>query len=90
MYFKGMYCNDLQSAVQLTQQWAAVNGKFKNLVVSQSHEASCLNWSSVEVGFQQMGWQVRASSRSKSESSFFQCPYIGLQQKVWLRLKVCT
>ena len=26
----------------------------------------------------------------KSESSFFHCPYAGLQQKVWPRLKVCT
>ena len=26
----------------------------------------------------------------QSESSFFQCPYVGLQQKVWPRLKVCT
>jgi hypothetical protein len=30
---KGTYCNDLQSVVQLTQQWTAVNGKSKNLVV---------------------------------------------------------
>jgi hypothetical protein len=30
---KGIYCNDLQPAVQLIQQWAAVNGKSKNLVV---------------------------------------------------------
>lgn len=25
-----------------------------------------------------------------SESPFFRCPYVGLQQKVWLRLKVYT
>ena len=36
-----------ESAVQLTQQWAAVNGKSKNQVVAQSHEASCFGWSSV-------------------------------------------
>ena len=24
------------------------------------------------------------------ESPFFQCPYAGLQQKVWPRLKVCA
>ena len=45
----GLYCDDLTSVVQLSQQWSAVNGKFKNLVVVQSHEASCFNWSSVEV-----------------------------------------
>lgn len=32
------------------QQWAAVDGKSKNLVVAQSHEASCFSWSSVEAG----------------------------------------
>ena len=47
---EGIYCDDLQSVVQLTQQWAAVDGKSKNLVVAQSHEASCFSWSSVEVG----------------------------------------
>jgi hypothetical protein len=26
-YIKGIYWNDLQSAVQLTQQWAAMNGR---------------------------------------------------------------
>ena len=51
LYIEGIYCDDLQSVVQLTQQWSAVNGKFKNLVVAQSHEASCLSWSSVEVGY---------------------------------------
>jgi hypothetical protein len=30
--------------------------------------------------FQQMCW--------RSKSSFFHCPYVGLQQKVWPRLKV--
>ena len=47
LYIKGIYWNDLQSAVQLTQQWAAVDGKTKNLVVSQSHKARCLSWPSV-------------------------------------------
>jgi hypothetical protein len=37
---KEIYCNDLQSAVQLTQQLTAVNGKSKNIVVAQSHDAS--------------------------------------------------
>jgi hypothetical protein len=30
VYIKGIYCNDLQAAVQLAQQWAAVDGKAKN------------------------------------------------------------
>jgi hypothetical protein len=38
LYIKEIYCNDLQFAVQLTQPWATVNGKSKNLVVAQSHE----------------------------------------------------
>jgi hypothetical protein len=47
LYTKRIYLDDLQSVVQLTQQWAAVNGKSENLVVSQSHEASCFSWSSI-------------------------------------------
>jgi len=50
LYIEGIYCEDLQSVVQLPQQWSAVNGKSKSLVVVQSHEVSCLNWSSEEVG----------------------------------------
>ena len=50
LYIKGIYYDDLQSIVQLTQQWTAVDGKSKNLVVAQSHEASCFSWSSVEEG----------------------------------------
>ena len=36
--------------------------------------------------------QSHNSSRRKreSKSSFFQCPHVGLQQKVWPRLKVCA
>ena len=49
LYIKGICCDDLQSIVQQTQQWAAMEGKSKNLVVAQSHEASCLSSSSVEV-----------------------------------------
>ena len=33
---------------------------------------------------------VKFKQSKKSESSFFQCPYVSLQQKVWPRLKVCT
>jgi hypothetical protein len=33
---EGIYCDDLQSVVQLSQQWSTMNGKSKNLVVVQS------------------------------------------------------
>lgn len=36
LYTKGIYSNDLQSEVQLTQPWAAMDGKSKNLGVAQS------------------------------------------------------
>jgi len=83
LYIKGIYCSDLQS---IAQQWAAVKGKSKDLEVAQSHKAGCVIWSSVETG------SNRCSGKQwkKSESSFFQCPYVGLQQKVWTTLKVCT
>ena len=88
LHIKGIYCDDLQSAVQLTQQRAAMDGKPKNLVVSQSHEASYFSWSSVEVGSNK--YASKCKQLKKSESPVFQCPYVGLQQKVWPRLKVCT
>ena len=44
LYIKWIYWNDLQSAVELSQQWTAMSGKSKNLVVAQSHEASCFSW----------------------------------------------
>ena len=50
LYIKGIYCDDLQSVVQVPQKWSAVNGKSKDLVVAQSHEASCFSCSSVDVG----------------------------------------
>lgn len=34
LYIKGIYCNDLRSVIQLTQQWVAVDGKSKSLVVA--------------------------------------------------------
>ena len=49
LYIEVIYCEDLQSVVQITQQWSAVNREAKNLVVSQSHEAGCLSRSSAEV-----------------------------------------
>lgn len=50
LYTEGIYRDDLQAAVQLTQPWSAVNGKSKSLVVAQSHEESCFSWSSGDVG----------------------------------------
>jgi hypothetical protein len=50
-------------------------------------------------GQQQLSMKVQGSSScsvpqgmqaKKRASSFFQCPYVGLQQKVCPRLKVCT
>jgi hypothetical protein len=49
LYIEGMYYDDLQSVVQLTQQWVAVNEKSKNAVVVQSREATCFSWSFVVV-----------------------------------------
>ena len=48
-YIMGIHWDALDSVVQLTQQWAAMDGKFKGLVVAHSHEASCLRLSSIEV-----------------------------------------
>ena len=49
VFKKGICCDDLQSVVQLPQQWSAVNGKSKNLVVAQFHKASCSSWPSIEL-----------------------------------------
>ena len=38
------------SAVQLTQQWPAVNGKSTNLQVAQPHESRCFSWNPKGVG----------------------------------------
>jgi hypothetical protein len=48
-FVKGIYCDNLQSIVQQTQQWAAMEGKSKNLVVAQFHKASCSSWPSIEL-----------------------------------------
>ena len=84
LYIKGSYWNDLQSAVQLTQQWATVNGKSKDLVVAQSHEAGCFSWSSRR----QMCWQV--SKSSMEEAFLLPLSYVGFQQKLRPRLQACT
>lgn len=47
IYIMGIYWNDLQAAVQLTQQWPGVNGKSKNLAVAQPQQAGYFSWSSV-------------------------------------------
>jgi hypothetical protein len=43
---KETFWDELQSSVQLMQQWAVMNGKSKNLIVAQSLEAICFSWSS--------------------------------------------
>jgi hypothetical protein len=60
-----------------------MDGKSKNLVVAQSHEASRLSWSYVTNVLASKCKQMK-----KSESSFFQWPYVSLQQKLRPRLKV--
>jgi len=50
LYIKKICWDDLQSVAQLTQQWAAVEGKAKNLVVVLPQEAGCFIRSSVEIG----------------------------------------
>jgi hypothetical protein len=62
LYIKRICCDDLQSVVQLTQQWSSVNGKPKNLVVAQSHVARSR--------FKQMCWQVNASKRRRANRPF--------------------
>ena len=42
----GVFQNDLQFVVQLTLQWAAVNGS-RNLIGAQFHATSCFSWCSV-------------------------------------------
>ena len=55
LYIKGIYCDDLESAVQLTQQQAAVNGKSKDPVAAQFHRVGALaglpsKWNPEEAG----------------------------------------
>ena len=44
LYIKRLYTNNLQSTVQQALQLKSVNKKSKNL--AQSHDATCLAWSS--------------------------------------------
>lgn len=66
---KGIYHNDSQAVVQLTQQWAAVCRKSKNPVVAQSHEAGCFSWASVEVGSNGWAGKYVTSSSQRLPSS---------------------
>ena len=68
-------CGSHWSVVQITQQKSAMYGKSKIREVFQSHEASCFNWSSVGDSNGFAGKSMQQSR--KSESSFFQCSYIG-------------
>ena len=62
-----------------------------------SQLAVCISWNPEEVGFNRCAGKVCAN-RQRTNPSFFHCPYVGLQQKVWSRskerlrsgLKVCV
>jgi hypothetical protein len=92
LYIKGNYWNDLQFVVQLTQQWEAVNGKFKNQLISRYQEAGCFSWPSVWAGIlkKQVPTDVLTSKckqAKKSEPSFFHCPYEGLWEEGVVQIK---
>ena len=82
LYIKGIRYNDLQSVVQLTQKWSAVNGKSKYIENAQLHEASCL---SIKLVFlKKVLTDVFTSKSKKAKNSvpfFFQCYYASLQEK---------
>ena len=79
----GKYLNDLQTAFQLGQKWAAVNGKSKDLVVAQSHEARCFSWSFCislnpeGIGSNRCTGQERASRQRRTNHSFLHSPFVG-------------
>lgn len=62
-----------KSVVQLTQQWAAVDGKSQDLVVAQSHgKAGCVSCSSVQsVPTDVLAWQQKCKQWKRRESPFF-------------------
>lgn len=94
LYMKGIYCNDLWPVV-LTKPTIG-SSEWEDKITSRSsvYEASlfhlifCINWNPEDVDINKC--DECKFKQSKSESHFFQCPYIDLSQKVWLRLKVCT
>ena len=65
LYIEGIYCDDLQSVIQLTQQWSAVDGKSKDLVVAQSPRGWLCQLIFCRSRFQQMCWQVSASGQRR-------------------------
>jgi len=69
LYIEGIYCDELHSIVQLTQQWAAVRRKSKNPVVAQSYEAGCFSWASVEVDSNGWAGKYVTSSSQRLPSS---------------------
>ena len=58
----------------------------KSVVQLPTMVSSSYEWKSKDLAVAQS--RKASRGRSESEFSFFQCPYIGLQQKVWPRLKV--
>ena len=90
--------NSLLIAYLFCLKWGiAINGTSKNLVAAQYYKAGCLNWPSGYVGISsrlQGQWRngcvdkVRAGRQRAEQSSFFHCPYINFEKKVWTRLKV--
>ena len=62
-----------------------MNGKSKDLVVTQSHKASSVSLSS-EIPIDVLASKCKQAKKNKS--SFFQRLNVDLQQKVWPRLKV--
>ena len=88
------YWNDLQAAVQLIQQWAAVNGKSKNLVVAQFHEAGGFSWSSVKAGILKkhvpIDVLVSKYKQVKNNELPFPVSLCRPPEKLWPRLKLCT
>jgi hypothetical protein len=54
---------------------------------SQQWFSSSCEWKCKDLAVAQFTQQA---GEGESESSFFQRPYVGLQQKVWPRLKVCA
>ena len=88
IYIKGIYCNDLQSVVQLTQVGLLSPTR---LVVSAGLLYKLDSWRS---RFQQMCWQVSAS-RVNLLSSIILCPAEGMAQikgmyyHAWIRNLLC-
>ena len=80
LYIEGICFDDLPTIVQLPQQWSAVNGSLRIQSTKPVVSAGLLQ--------KEIPKDVLASKckqLKKSESSFFQCPYVGLQQKMWPR-----